>query len=359
MHLTGQPTQFNVPKDDPPHTPEHFIMAAHPPPTIVHVRGSRPSPKQLAGELADAAVVLPLFFLTPFLRPWHRRWGATWDEVRAPMPGDDLVPGCQYVVTRAITVNAPPRSVWPWLVQVGFGRAGFYSNDLLDNVAHPSAHAILPDLQDLKIGDWIPMFSKVNDTTAFRVVELARPESMVWAKPDSSWAWRLTPVTGGTRLLTRLRSLYRWSIPAEAVFSVILNEFGDFPMMRKMLLTLKERAEADTMRKHTLSVSALVAARVFGRTPRSVGVDVANPISTDSDGCRSPGRSNTLRWRTYDDAPHGSGPDGFLLVRCRISRHSRRRHLPGGSPTRPFSDPRMQLQRIVGMYRAIDTPGSS
>ena len=53
------------------------------------------------------------------------------------MPGDDLVPGCHYVCTRAITIGAPPEAVWPWLIQVGFGKAGFYSNDLLDNVGAP------------------------------------------------------------------------------------------------------------------------------------------------------------------------------------------------------------------------------
>jgi hypothetical protein len=128
-------------------------------------------------------------------------------------------------------------------VQVGFGKAGFYSNDLLDNVAHPSADRILEELQEPKVGDWVPMFSKVNDTTAFRIAAIKPAEELVWVKPDSTWAWALTEVDGRTRLVTRLRILYRWHRPPDALMSLVLNEFGDFPMMRKMLRTLKQRAE--------------------------------------------------------------------------------------------------------------------
>lgn len=75
---------------------------------------------------------LPLFLSAPLYRSWHLRWGATDTEVAASMPGDDLYPQAQYKTTRAITIDAPPSAVWPWLVQVGGGQAGFYSNDLLE-----------------------------------------------------------------------------------------------------------------------------------------------------------------------------------------------------------------------------------
>lgn len=211
----------------------------------VHVGGARPSTRQLAREVADVAVALPLFIAAPFARRWHQRWGATEDELDAAMPGDGLVPGCQYRCTRAITIDAPPAAVWPWLVQVGFGKAGFYSNDLLDNVGHPSAEVILEEFQHPAVGDWIPMFSKVNDTTAFKVAAIEPRSELVWFKPDSTWAWKLTELEGGrTRLVTRLRILYRWDQPLGAIASLVLNEAGDFPMMRKMLLTLKSRAES-------------------------------------------------------------------------------------------------------------------
>ena len=163
---------------------------------VVHVGGPRPTPRQLAREVRDVALALPLFATAPLLRHWHRRWGATDAEVAAAMPGDELVPGSQIFCTRAITIDAPPEAVWPWLVQVGFGKAGFYSNDLLDNLAHPSASRILEEFQDPKVGDWVPMSSKVNDTTAFKIAAIRPPEELVWAKPDSTWAWTLTDIGG-------------------------------------------------------------------------------------------------------------------------------------------------------------------
>jgi hypothetical protein len=212
---------------------------------VVHVGGPRPTLGQLGRELVDVAVALPLLLTAPLLRRWHRRWGATDAEVAAAMPGDDLVPGCQYCCTRAITIGAPPEAVWPWLVQVGFGKAGFYSNDLLDNVGHPSADHVIEEFQHPEVGDWVPMFNKVNNVTAFRVASIDVARRLLWAKPDSTWAWKLTEVDGGTRLVTRLRILYEWRTrPFGALASLFLNEHGDFAMMRKMLLTLKQRAEA-------------------------------------------------------------------------------------------------------------------
>lgn len=211
---------------------------------VVHARGPRPTLPQLVREAAELGVALPLFAVSPLLRPWHRRWGATDAEVEARMPGDDLVPGCQYRVTRAITIRAAPEAVWPWIVQMGFGNAGFYAYDLLDNFGRASAVDLLEDRQRPSVGDWVPMFTTVNDVTAFRIARLEPPRVLLWTKPDSSWVWTLTPRNGGTRLVTRLRILYRWHRPGEAVFSLLLNEFGDFPMMRKMLLTIRRRAES-------------------------------------------------------------------------------------------------------------------
>jgi hypothetical protein len=213
-------------------------------PRTVHAAGPRPTPRELLCELLDVAIALPLFATAPALRRWHRRWGATDAEVAAEMPGDHLAPGCQFSCTRAITIAAPPQAVWPWLVQVGYGRAGFYSNDLLDNAGRPSSKQIISELQHSNVGDWVPMYRRVSDSTAFRVAAFAEAEHLVWSKPDSTWAWTLTPVAGGTRLVTRLRLRYRWSRPGRALLSLLLTELGDFPMMRKMLRTLKQRAEA-------------------------------------------------------------------------------------------------------------------
>ena len=211
---------------------------------IVHAGGPGPTVWHLVGEVGDVVKSVPFFVTAPLLRRWHRRWGATDDEVGAAMPGDHMVPGCQYVITRAITIDAPREAVWPWLVQIGFGKAGFYSNDLLDNAGHRSAERVLERLQDPHVGDWVPMFTKVNDTTAFKIEAFAPNSYLLWVKPDSTWAWTLAPTpSGGTRLATRLRILYRWHSPGEAVLSILLNEFGDFAMMRRMLLGIRRRAE--------------------------------------------------------------------------------------------------------------------
>jgi hypothetical protein len=127
-----------------------------------------------------------LFAVAPLIRRWHLRWGATDDEVTAAMPGDDVVRDASFNATRAITIDAAPESVWPWLVQIGYGRAGFYSYDLFDNGARPSAERLLPEHQALKVGDWVPMAGTVNDTTAFRVRSVDPGHSMLWEKPHST-----------------------------------------------------------------------------------------------------------------------------------------------------------------------------
>ena len=94
------------------------------------------------------------------IRPWHRRWGATDAEVSGSMPGDDLVEGANFQTTRAIDIDAPLEAVWPWLAQIGQGRGGFYSYDLLENLMGLDIHSadrILPEFQDLRVGDVIPI----------------------------------------------------------------------------------------------------------------------------------------------------------------------------------------------------------
>jgi hypothetical protein len=175
-------------------------------------------------------------------RAWHLTWGSRAEEVAGEMPGDQLLDGAAFVATRAVSIDAPPERVWPWLVQVGFGRAGFYSYDLLDNLGHPSADELLAEFQSPRVGDLAaPMSSPPDERTAFRVAVVDEPRSLVWSKPDSTWAWRLTPEGRGTRLVTRLKARYQpgpW-LPV----TVVLMEVGDFPMMRRMLLGIAERAE--------------------------------------------------------------------------------------------------------------------
>jgi hypothetical protein len=100
------------------------------------------------------------------------------------------------------------------VVQVGCRRAGFYSNDLLDNLGQPSAREIVPELQDLNVGQWVPMSPTPSDSTAFSIDSFEVNRWLLWRKPDSTWAWTLTELDDSrTRLVTRVRACYDWGNP--------------------------------------------------------------------------------------------------------------------------------------------------
>ncbi|HYI35040.1 MAG TPA: hypothetical protein VEX39_00415 [Thermoleophilaceae bacterium] len=165
------------------------------------------------------------------LRPHFDTHGASTDEVAASYPGDDLVPGGRRGGTMATTIAAPPSEVWPWLVQMGADRGGWYSWDRLDNGGHPSADRIHPEWQELAEGDRL---ASAADGSHWFDVALVEPErtlvlrasmTVPGAKPfdpggelpraymDSTWGFHLRPTsTGGTRLLTTsvVRANPRW-----------------------------------------------------------------------------------------------------------------------------------------------------
>lgn len=187
--------------------------------------------------LAGAGAVLGYL---RWYRPWQLTWGATPDEVARALPGDDLVPRPVFDATRAITIEAPPQEVWPWLVQAGVGRAGWYSYDLLDNLGRPSATQIDPRWQQLAVGDLVPM--SPDGTQGIEVLALDAPTSMVWGSPGTSWVWQLDPVgSEATRLVTRIRSRPTGA-PSSLAFGVLL-ELADVWMLRKMLRTVQLRAQ--------------------------------------------------------------------------------------------------------------------
>jgi hypothetical protein len=176
-------------------------------------------------------------------RPWALTWGSTREEITREMPGDDLLIDPYFSATRAVSIQTTPEQIWPWIVQIGYRRAGFYSYDRLDNDGIPSANRILPEYQDLEIGDPIPMAEGANA----RVTVLEPNEAMVlvfevegvWA--GSSWAWGMYPLDGThTRLVTRLR------VDVDSIRSKVLLDLGEIVMMRKCMLGIKRRAEAAT-----------------------------------------------------------------------------------------------------------------
>ena len=207
---------------------------------LVSPGGQRAMIKAAAAGVA-AAVTLGVY--VRWVRPRVFSWGATGEEAGRPMAGDELCSRPQLNATRAVTITAAPEDIWPWLVQWGWNRAGFYSYDLLDNLGRPSARQILPQFQQLAAGDWVPMGGKTTPYTAYRVARLEPGKLMLWQKGGGTWLWLLEPDgTGHTRLIIRLRSRYAWARPT-IVTELILMEIGDPFMMRKCLLGIKQRAE--------------------------------------------------------------------------------------------------------------------
>jgi len=182
-------------------------------------------------------VALVAFFYLVY-RPWQLSWGATADEVARPMAGDGLVSNPTFNATRAVTINAPAESIWPWIVQIGYKRAGFYSWDILDNDGIPSAERILPEYQNLEIGDPVPLDEEIDAV----VVDMEPNEWLLLVfQSDSTvtWAWALYKIDADrTRLVTRLR----WH--ASSVVSQFVLDAFEIIMMRKHLLGIKRRAEA-------------------------------------------------------------------------------------------------------------------
>lgn len=194
-------------------------------------------------------------------RPWQLRWGATVAEARTPLPGEELVPNASYMTTRAVTVHAPVEAVWPWLVQMGHGRAGFYTYDRLEQLvgdAIRSADHIVPELQQLAVGDTIrlspvggPKVALLDpgrtlvlfETMDLRTGQSIPPVPPTWWAIDWTWSFTLRPTSdGATRLLVRTRASYRpraLLAPAKA----LLLEPTHLLMERGMLLGIKGRAE--------------------------------------------------------------------------------------------------------------------
>ncbi len=190
--------------------------------------------------LAALFAVLAIIFQFVY-RPWQRDWGATAEEVARAMPGDEIVSAASFVATRAVTIRGRPEEIWPWIVQIGYGRAGFYSYDRLDNEGIPSAERILPELQDLAVGDEVPL----SNVAGARVLAIEPERSLLLlvgrdpSRPGAfTWAWGLYPLDRErTRLVTRLR----WR--ADGPLARILMDALEIWMMRKHLLGIRRRVE--------------------------------------------------------------------------------------------------------------------
>jgi hypothetical protein len=195
----------------------------------------------LVGSLVVAGVVVAAAAIyLGLVRPWQVRWGATADEVARAMPGDGILGPRAPSTTRAITIGAPADQVWPWLAQLGYGRAGWYSYDWLDNDGKPSATQIRPQWQHLRPGDQILMMPGAG----FDVTEVKDGRYFTAQAPDQTMSWCLAVEPRGQhncRLISRWRA--RWRITAASALWIALSDPGAFIMERKMLLGIKARAE--------------------------------------------------------------------------------------------------------------------
>ncbi|HTY71359.1 MAG TPA: SRPBCC family protein [Actinomycetes bacterium] len=173
-------------------------------------------------------------------------WGASDEDVRRSMPGDDLMPQPDLVATRAIRIAAPASDVYPWLVQMGSGKGGVYTYDWIENLFGLNMHSvdeILPQFQDRQVGD----VEQLGKTGPRLRIEVLRPdEAMVMASEDGNWVWAFglyAADDGSTTLVSRNRIKTPGASPLARAFSTLVMEPGSLVMERKMLLGIRQRAE--------------------------------------------------------------------------------------------------------------------
>ena len=190
--------------------------------------------------------ILAVLYWFP-IRQWMSRWGATPSDRVRVMAGDSLLVGPTYSGTMAVSVNAPPEDIWPWLVQIGYQRGGLYSYDWLDRLFgyldRPSATRILPEFQALAVGDEIPLGRGPSWPVA--IVEPRRALVLDMRNMGGfDWVWQFGLYKideKRTRLVSRSR--VRTSTVWARLFTYAIEPAG-FLMTRRMLLGVKKRAEA-------------------------------------------------------------------------------------------------------------------
>jgi hypothetical protein len=216
--------------------------------------------RYLRRSSAGGAAEYAAQFLGGLIQPELLRSGATPEEERRSLPGDDLVPRAMWEATRAVTIDAPPAEVWPWVAQMGYGRGGWYGWNPLER-EDTGVSRLLTDLPPPLVGDvWLDGPGCNETKGAWKVEAMEQPQTLVLhsvrdpvtgrelepaEKPrlviDSAWAFHLDEIAAGrTRLLarTRIRVEPRWALlPLKWMGS------GDTVMQRRLLDGIKVRVE--------------------------------------------------------------------------------------------------------------------
>jgi len=217
------------------------------------------------GEGIEGVAFMVFAFVTPFLRSRRARWGAADAEVKKKLPGDELMPHPKWGFTHAVTIKATVAEVWPWIVQMGQGRGGFYSYEFLENLVGCDIHnadRIIPEFQNLKVGDAIKLAAKVPglpvavvepnhalvlhtkaDTLVASGAKFGEPKPQKYF--STNWLWVLEKFDERTtRLISRFLMDYSPGLGNRLTYGTCLVEPISFVMSRKMLLGIKQRAEA-------------------------------------------------------------------------------------------------------------------
>jgi hypothetical protein len=189
------------------------------------------------------------------------------EENDRPLPGDDLLGDAVEQMTQGITIDATPEAVWPWLVQMGCRRAGWYSWDLLDNAGIESANEIHPELQEIAVGDVMPATPEGDD--GFEVLKVDPPRVLVLGglfDPDAgrqlpfaaerperywhvSWAFVLDPIAENeTRLLVRVRGAFPASGRFHAIWIRPVHHFMEWAQLRNLKARVEQTRPRDGWR---------------------------------------------------------------------------------------------------------------
>ena len=194
-----------------------------------------------AGRLGLALGIAFAMYLLLY-RPQQLRWGATDDELARAMPGGQIQPQPIFNATRAVTIDARPEQIWPWMAQIGYLRAGWYGYDWIDNEGIPSADRILPALQHLRVGDDLPVWR----ANTYKVVAIEPNRFLVCesASGRDSMTLALYPLDAShTRLVWRKRDApYLWTSPS-VLIPQLFADAVDVIAIRQNMLGTKARAE--------------------------------------------------------------------------------------------------------------------